>query len=100
MKDTEIRHAIATSGGLRLRVESVIRHKLMTASVTPTERELCAGLPTAGLMWAIASNATVGGGVATEIGNQSVPDVEAAISTVVPDGDLEYIVLQEVTCLQ
>jgi hypothetical protein len=100
VKDTEIRHAIATSGSLRQRVDSIIHHKLATASLTPTERDVCAYLPNAGLMWAIASNGTVLTAVSGQLTTQGNDDVEAAISTVVPDGDLEYIVLQEVSFLQ
>lgn len=98
MLNTEITYAIANSSSLRLRTEALVQQKLATVDVTNVERELCSALPSQGLMWSIAANATVLNAV---VGALEAHDgnVEATLSAVVPDGDLEYIVLQQVTCL-
>lgn len=100
--DTQLRHQMASSYNLRIRAESVVKHKLATATITPTEREMLNMQPSGHLLWAIASNPTVLTNAKTYLEDELNVDktLDDALDATVPDGDLEYIILQELTCLQ
>lgn len=95
MHDYAIAHAIATDPDLRNRLAGLLRTK--STNCTPAETALLDGLPTDLLPDAVAGNPAVLTQVKTAM-TGGAASVSAALDTV-PDSDIEYIVLQQLTFL-
>ncbi len=97
MHDTQIIHAIAHDGYLRDRIDSIVRRRSTTATVSPVERLMLATVPLEAIAWEVACNPTVFTTVTGALDAED-PQVSAAVAEV-DDGDLEYVVCQQITCL-
>lgn len=99
---TQIRYAIAKDVTLRLRVEAMLQQKMLSAGVSATERHLLTredGLPLDEVLWVVASNPSVATSVTTQIDTLGIENITDAIDAGIPDADLEYIILTELSFL-
>lgn len=95
MPDSQLVHAIALNSALRLRIEAIVRGRMVTAGITATERALLDTLPLDHLSWAASANPTIFAAIKAAL---SGTDVDAAVQTVT-DTDLEFVVASELTFL-
>lgn len=102
MLDSQLAWAVTRDPALRDRIEALIRKTAVENGVTASEAEMLRTPPIEQVLWAVAGNGSMFSALKDRIASQPAdePNVGAAIAEGVSDGDLTWLIAQEITCLQ
>lgn len=101
MQDSQLVAVIGRDTNLRTRIEALIRKRIAEHPVSRSEAELLRNPPVDVISWQVTGNGSMFPAIKAAL--EAQPDGEAnvanAISTGVTDGDLTWLIQQELTCL-
>lgn len=101
MLDSRLAWTITQDIALRERIQALIWKLAIENGVTTAESEMLRTPPIEHLLRAVAGNAQMFGAIKTALeGQDNDTSVPAAIETGLTDGDLTWLLTQEITCLQ
>lgn len=102
MLDSQLAWAVTRDPALRDRIEALIRKTAVENGVTAAEAEMLRQPPIEQLLWAVAGNGSMFAAVKQKISDQAAdePRVSDAVADGLSDGDLTWLIAQEITCLQ
>lgn len=102
MHDSQLVPLIARDTALHSRIEALIRKRLAEKQATRSEAELLRTPPIDTIAWQVTGNGSMLPAVRAKLDAQPDGEVNVAkaIADGITDGDLTWLIEQEITCLQ